>query len=298
MKVAFAANLDAELELQDPSYVPSTRMVAGLTARARAFAAQLGSDVVCLIPGARPPHPNVTGAPGLCWCPTPSALGLLTAGSARLPPAPPLEVLQRVNHRAFAEGLGLGLVLGRYVTTMPELDEHLARFHSAEPVLLKRPFGFAGRGRKRLPSPNLIGPARRWAAASMTQYGRGLLVEPWCHVLLDVALHGFVATDGQIVLGTPTVQENDADGAWLRSRPATDGDLDRHDQRDLRAAAERVAAALHDAGYFGPFGIDAYRFLRNGRPDFQPLSDLNARLTMGWCIGMGGDARQILLQRA
>jgi hypothetical protein len=43
-----------------------------------------------------------------------------------------------------------------------------------------------------------------------------------------------------------------------------------------------VAAALRQAGYTGPFGIDAWRYRRpDGKPAFQPLGEINARMTFG-----------------
>jgi hypothetical protein len=46
----------------------------------------------------------------------------------------------------------------------------------------------------------------------------------------------------------------------------------------------RVAAALLQAGYFGPFGIDAFRYELGGRTKLQPRCEINARYTMGFAI--------------
>jgi hypothetical protein len=52
-----------------------------------------------------------------------------------------------------------------------------------------------------------------------------------------------------------------------------------------------VAEALARAGYFGPFGIDAYLWRRApGALELNPQSELNARYTMGFCIGMASPA--------
>ena len=54
-----------------------------------------------------------------------------------------------------------------------------------------------------------------------------------------------------------------------------------------RHGLERVAGALHAAGYFGPFGIDAYRYAdAHGRTRWNPCGELNARYTMGYALGM------------
>ena len=313
MTLAFVANFDAELELADPAYRPSTRMVQSLLGRAEAFAAQLGADVVALVPG-RPlgRHPlqgMLQEMPGVCWCPTPRALELLAACGARVPPTPPLAVLQRVNHRAFASALGStppsGALWGalpgaRFVHTLDDLRAQLASLPAEREVLLKRPFGFAGRGRKRLPRPDaLCGPALVWAEASMLGYGCGLMVEPFVEVLADVAVHGVVWRGGGHLLGAPTLQTIDPTGAWLGSRPAAAADLATAEQATILATGGRVALALAEAGYFGPFGIDGYRWRdATGATRFHPLSEINARLSMGWCVGMGSSARRSLVEEA
>ncbi len=309
MTIAFVANLDAELELVDPDHRPSTRMVANLVARAEAFALQLGTDVVTIVPG-RPLGRTVPqGAPGVCWCPTPRALERLAACGARTPPAPPLAVLQRVNHRAFASALQSTLPSGAlwealpgacFVHTLDELRAHLATLPIEREILLKRPFGFAGRGRKRLPrADGLAGPALVWAEASMLGYGRGLAVEPFVEVRLDVALHGIVWRGGGHALGAPTLQTIDHAGAWIGSRLAAATDLVAAERAALVDTGGRVALALADAGYFGPFGIDGYRWRdATGATHFHPLSEINARLSMGWCVGMGSSARRSLVEEA
>ena len=49
----------------------------------------------------------------------------------------------------------------------------------------------------------------------------------------------------------------------------------------------RVADALAREGYFGPFGVDAYRYLDSAeRLRFQPRSEINARFSMGYPRGL------------
>jgi hypothetical protein len=48
----------------------------------------------------------------------------------------------------------------------------------------------------------------------------------------------------------------------------------------LTATADRVAHALREAGYRGPFGIDAFRWRdAAGAVHLHPLCEINARLT-------------------
>jgi hypothetical protein len=44
---------------------------------------------------------------------------------------------------------------------------------------------------------------------------------------------------------------------------------------------------LRDHGYFGPFGIDGFRWRWAGRTGLRPRCEINARYTIGWAIGMG-----------
>ena len=40
-------------------------------------------------------------------------------------------------------------------------------------------------------------------------------------------------------------------------------------------------------GYFGPFGIDGFRYRdTDGHLRFNPRSEINARYSMGWAVGM------------
>jgi hypothetical protein len=48
-----------------------------------------------------------------------------------------------------------------------------------------------------------------------------------------------------------------------------------------------TAEGLRGAGYFGPFGVDGYVWDDDGARRVQPRSDVNARYSMGWAVGMG-----------
>jgi hypothetical protein len=89
-----------------------------------------------------------------------------------------------------------------------------------------------------------------------------------------------------VALGHVCVQQTDAQRAWLSTRRAAGGELEPGHVSALHARAEAVAAALSQAGYFGPFGIDAYLYRSpSGGVALNPLGELNARYTMGFPIG-------------
>jgi hypothetical protein len=83
-------------------------------------------------------------------------------------------------------------------------------------------------------------------------------------------------------------QQCDARGAWLATCPFAPSN--EHEQRIalvMHEQAELVAAALARAGYFGPFGVDAFSYRApDGTRAIQPRSEINARYGMGYAVGM------------
>jgi hypothetical protein len=193
-------------------------------------------------------------------------------------------VLQRVNHRRFSADLGQYLEGAVFTRDRAVIAARLATPTPSGHWLLKRPFGFGGAGRRRVRVGPIDPDLARWLAASLRD--DGLQVEPWVVRTFDVALHGYLPVAGGVVLGRVTVQRCDAHGAWIDSAPAAADLLSPSELRALVGEGERAAAALRDAGYFGPFGIDAFRYRAGKALSFQPLSEINARYSMGWAVGM------------
>jgi len=228
-----------------------------------------------------------TGWTGHAWCPTPSAHVALARCGAAKSHSPSPEVITKVNHRAFAAGIAQTLPGACFVTTLAALDAAL-RQDSPQGWLCKRPLGFAGRSRKRLDGPP-TGTDRTWAEASMRDYGLGLQVEPFVTIELEISMHGILAESGAVAFGPIVVQRCDEQGAWLEQRPAKVGELTEVELESFASSAQTVARALVAACYFGPFSIDGYLW-RSAAGDrrLQPLSDLNARYTMGLFEAMAG----------
>jgi hypothetical protein len=283
-------NLDAELELaraggpyQTPLRV--AQALAPMLERARALMAPGDASLDPLTPPRRAATtPGATSGEhplGVAWCPTPSALERLARAGADLPPSPNVEVLRRVNHRRFAIELGGGAPGARFVSDETSLGEVLAEPWGA--WLFKRAYGFAGRGQRRIigaPSPD----DRRWLADSL-RLG-GFVAEPWLELVCELGIHGLIDDSGRFALGRTCVQETNQYRAWVSTRLATAEDLSPTQRSQLFSRAESVAAALIDAGYFGPFGLDAYLFRTRSRNiELNPLSELNARYSMGFAVG-------------
>jgi hypothetical protein len=100
-----------------------------------------------------------------------------------------------------------------------------------------------------------------------------------------VSLHGYVWPDGHSELGRICRQEVSERGVFKGARLALPGELTPAEERRFFDAGERTAQALHRAGYFGPFGIDGYRYAGAHGSGFCALGELNARYTMSFVIG-------------
>jgi hypothetical protein len=287
MRRAWVLNFDAERELESPrAYrTPSRQLRARMAAlEARVGPLVSGEDRV-LVHGE--PRGTASGWRGEAWCRTPRALERIQESGALVPPAPPFEVLRRVNHRGFRAALGQGLSGAAFVRDEPALARTIRAETPSGSWLLKRPFGFAGRARRKVRAGALSEADRAWALASLAR-GEGLQVEPWVERRGDFAQHGWLSRHGALVLGEPTVQVCDAAGAWLETSLAGPQDLSPAERSHLEAAVRTVGAALAGAGYFGPFGVDAFRYWDGAAPRFHACSEINARYSMGWAYGMGG----------
>lgn len=245
------------------------------------------------------PVGEARGMEGRAFCPTPRARAALAAAGAIVPDAPPFEVLRRVNHRRFAADLGQTLPGARFVTTLAELLEVVALPSPTGHWLLKRPWSFAGRARRKVRAGALEEAARPWVLASLARVASpraagasawegGLQVEPWVERAGDFAQHGFIARDAVLTLGEPTTQRLDASGAWCATALASPEELSEEEREALGRSTTEAARALATAGYFGPFGVDAFRYLdARGVRRFNARCEINARYSMGWATGMG-----------
>lgn len=278
-RFAWVLNLDAEYELsrRGPGYTPSSKLTNQIELFGATSRALLHAEDLLLSDATKRGTFDPRAFVGRAWCPTPSALKRFKVFGIEPEPHPPVDVIRRVNHRRFAHELGGGLPEQHYVLERSELDALLSRKERS--WLLKRPLAFAGRGQLRayVERP-LSEKEQNWVDASLED--DGLIVEPLVEPALEVSLHGFVWRDHRYELGRACVQEVSNRGVFKGVRLANEGELGA-DEATLRAQGEKVAEALGEAGYFGPFGIDAYRY----RDGFCALSEINARYTMSFVTG-------------
>lgn len=291
---AWILNLDAELELARgrPGYVPQQKLLRQLAEHGGSSRALLGPSDVLLEPAppGEPPSEPTAGLLGRAWCPTPLALASLRARGITPERHPPADVLRRVNHRLFAHELGGGLPEQAYVRSREQLLARLAGY--ARHWLLKRPLGFAGRGQLRAIGP-LSAKQETWVDASLKR--DGLLLEPLVTPTFEVSLHGFIWPNGRRELGRICAQLVSERGVFRGVRLARPGELTPSESAALCERADAVAQALFGAGYFGPFGIDGYRYTLDDASGFCALGEINARYTLGFVTGFARHPSELSL---
>ena len=278
MKFAWVLNLDAEFELSrlGDEYVPRQKLLAQLALHGQGSRALLGPNDVLVTPGVQLDAAFV----GRAWSPTPLAVAQLIAAGAAPEPCPEASVLRRVNHRRFAHEAGGGLPEQRYLRERAPIEALLRR--AERPWLLKRPLAFAGRGQMRFYGP-ISDKQWSWLDVSLAQ--DGVIVEPLVTPTFELSLHGFLWPSGRTELGRVCVQQVTERGVFRGVRLAEANELEPSEQRALFEQGERIAGLLRGAGYFGPFGIDAYRYELDGKRGFCALGEINARYTMSFVTG-------------
>lgn len=290
--VAWVLNLDADLELGagGDAYTPKRSVVEAM----RGWRADLASRLLGpgdILVDESSPRGSARGRAGRAFCPTPRAIALLERAGAVPEPFPSDEILRRVNGRAFSASLGATLPRAVFVSD----EEAACAVLATDPPdgfrtwHVKSAFGMAGRGHRVIaPAPDLRNDDRDFLRAVL-RHGHGAMVEPHAEIEAEYAIHGVLAEDGTPRLGAITKQRCDARGVWVASEPLAENALSSFAWADvLRAEALRVADALREAGYFGPFNVDAFTYRLAGEVRFNPRSEINARYSMGFPEGMLG----------
>lgn len=306
---AWVLNLDAEHELEARrSYAPTLHLQRIVEREsARLAGALVGrNDVIVseaqLAAGGAQAQ-RARGLLGIAWSPTPRALALLERAGTRPAPAPDVSVLRTVNARPFAAAVRAALAGASFTKHIASnRDEALERLAQPAPDgwLVRRTFGAAGRGRRRIAAGKPSAAELAWLDASL-RLGP-LVLEPWVRVTVEYTRSGWIERDGSLVLSQPCFQSTTEHGAWTATERAGAGEVARADDDALAAAFAAAGQALAAAGYFGPFGVDAYRHRSldgRGRSVLNPLSEINARFTMDWATAMAaeperGEARRVL----
>jgi len=216
----------------------------------------------------------------------------------------PAEVVRRVHDKAFALEVARGARLvpdaleGCSAVLEPSellpaeagvraLEARAAAFPAwaRERLTLKPRLGSSGRGRVACKAGEIDAPAVRGALPRLAARG-GLVLEPWLRRHLDLSANLWVSAGAEVrLLGTARqlltragVYRGQAGLVDSRGRVSSGSD----DDEALREAAATAALAAADVGYWGPLGIDAFRFEGpGGELALRPLVEINARFTVG-----------------
>ncbi len=228
-----------------------------------------------------------TAEPTLPWAvtetvgdvaPEAGAVGWLAA--LRALPRPTSELAGRVNDRAdqLRRAGEFALPGSEMVRSHAELADAVAQLDTSAWVLKGR-FGSAGRERLRGRGTGVRDVERRRLTRLLATHG-ALLLEPWCERIADFGAIGLVGPGGVRRIGVhETVTAGG--GAFRCLRPMAEEELPEIGALD--AAVEHAGRALLVAGYTGPFGVDAWRYVdATGATRFHPLGEVNARLTFGF----------------
>jgi integrase len=289
-RFAWVLNLDADLELARPArYIPTQRVRDAMASFVPTIARSLlASDDVLVEESSAPSAAR--GFTGRAFCPTTRALAILRRAGAELEPAPSMDVLRRVNSRAFASSLGTTLAGAAFVSSLEDARTKLEEVPPlGEAWRVKRAFGMAGRGQRIVFPKRATEADLAFVRAGMSE--GGVQIEPSVAIANEYAIHGMLGNDGSCRLGSIVEQRCDARGAWLSSALlAAEADEEVEISERLVDEAKRVALALGSAGYFGPFGVDAYTYRDPMNAiQLQPRSEINARYTMGFAVGLKAD---------
>ncbi|MEM7351691.1 MAG: hypothetical protein AAF657_12920 [Acidobacteriota bacterium] len=215
----------------------------------------------------------------------------------RLPTSRP-EAAARVNHRGFCNALAEAIGCRLPGATLLDSPNALKDYLTTRPTprwILKAPYSAAGRWR-------YIDRGGSWAEHQQridrlfANHGP-LLFEPWMERTADFGISAAITPEGWWSQGLHRLQV-DSDGRFtgLELRVGDEAGapgpwLDEGERATLRTVLGQVAEALARVGYWGPFGIDCWRYRQLGGGEvFHPLGEINARLTFGW-VG------QVLVER-
>ncbi len=291
-------NPDAELELSSVGrYQARAHVLRQMEARVDQFSSLLGAEPSYFAHQLQASAANAAhrGYHALFWSATPRAQSAARQAGLRVGNAPSSDVLRRVSHKHFLSSTRCRTIPGRCFVSderafLAALQQGLfAWLSQTSHFRLKRPFGFAGRGQRRVHA-ELSPDDRRWIRDSLNR--GGLLLEPELPGASAFSIHGYVPPNVAVpYLGRPCAFQSDAGGAPLRipqQRVCTDLEWKMLSPA-IEVEAACAATSLWHEGYFGPFGLDLLYFQE------QLFSiDLNARFTLAWSLGMGAQRDPVI----
>ena len=188
---------------------------------------------------------------------------------------PPVEVVQRVNSKAFSYQEGKKLPNSALLYTTAEVESWIHSFSG--PKVLKACFGVAGRGNLRIGDEIDKQTLHRFLEKEW-QAKRPIVGEPWVKRMIDFSTQWVIEKNKGIVFVGATLCENDEQGRHVGNCVGNISIpfLDEH-----KEFVHPVLAKMANIGFFGHVGIDAMVYEIH-KPTLHPIVEINARKTMGW----------------
>lgn len=199
-----------------------------------------------------------------------------------------LPAARRVNDRRFAaelaQRLGVAPAGAAEVRSLDELARHLAAGGAdASPTaqwICKAPLSAAGRDRVIGGGAAPADELERAVARLLQRFGT-LMFEPWLERVADLGVCALV-DDAGVTRRPPHTMVTSERGGFLGIRLGAPP-LSLSQQTQLDAVVDQVGASLAEAGYRGPFAVDAFLHrTRGGEVALRPLCEINGRLSFGW----------------
>lgn len=205
----------------------------------------------------------------------------LNARYARPSAHPDLAAVRRANGRAFSHDFEsrTGGAFGTMVDSLEGMRAWMAAHPSAAGWVAKGDHGHAGTANRRLPSADLSDAERHDLEVLLAGNGR-LALEPWHERVQDMAVNFTVDPEGKVEDFRGHAMITSSIGAFLGVKIAPDGLPPEPWRAALRKAADPLARALADLGYWGPVSVDAYSHRTAEGMMLRPCVDVNARLSM------------------
>lgn len=163
--------------------------------------------------------------------------------------------------------------------------------HGSSTFVAKAPWTAAGRDRMRWTGA-LASDKRTYVERLLARQG-AVVVEPWCERVLDVGICARVDGAGTVTVESPHGIVVDARGGFVGIDTGVPA-LEAAERDALEAAVHRVGPALAKLGYRGPFALDAFVYLVEGKRRFHAVCEINARHTFGFVAKALGVRRLML----
>ncbi len=199
-------------------------------------------------------------------------------------PVPSPAVAATCNDRRLAlelaRTLGTASSTARVVRSFDQVVE--ASEEVPGPWVVKARFAAAGRWRYIHRGGSL---PRARIAGLLARHGP-LVFESWVERTDDFGVSALLDIQGKARIVSFHRQMVDRDGRFRGLETAATFtctfDLAVGEQKQVMTTVKAVGVALHERGYVGPFGIDAWRYrTASGDSSFQSLGEINARMTVG-----------------